>query len=93
MKLRFLADANLKPAIINGVRRVNEAIDFTDARILPPSMPDPEVLRLAANLGRVLVTHDARTMQAHMAQFVQSGDSPGVVLIPSTEPRYRLCGP
>ncbi len=82
MKLRFLADANLKPAIINGVRRGNAAIDFVDARILPPSMPDLEVLRLAASLGRVLVTHDARTMPAYLAAFVQSSVSPGVILIP-----------
>ena len=85
MKLRFLADANLKPAIVAGVNRSNPQIDFADARDLPPGMPDPAVLRLAANAGRVLVTHDVRTMQVHMAEFVRSsGDCPGVILIPQS---------
>lgn len=47
-------------------------------------MPDLEVLRLAASPGRVLVTHDARTMPAYLAAFVQSGVSPGVIFIPQS---------
>ena len=85
MKLHFLADANLKPAIVTGVTRLNALIDFADAQVLPPGMPDLAVLRLAADAGRVLVTHDVRTMQVHLAEFVRaSGDSPGVILIPQS---------
>jgi len=34
VKLRFLADANLKPAIVTGVRRGNSAVDVADARTM-----------------------------------------------------------
>ena len=47
-------------------------------------MLDPEVLLLAANDNRVLVTRDVRTMRRHFVEFIQSHDSPGVIQIPST---------
>ena len=84
MKLRFQADADLRPAILTGVRRSNPGIDFANATSFPPAMSDPEVLKLAASAGRVLVTHDARTMQVHMADFVRASHSPGVILIPQS---------
>lgn len=42
----------------------------------------PEVLAIAAASGRILVTHDARTMPQHFADFLTLHDSPGVVLVP-----------
>ena len=46
---------------------------------------DLEVLSLAAQEGRILVTQDIRTMPRHFAAFLQRGDhSPGVILIPQT---------
>ena len=44
---------------------------------------DLEVLSLAAQEGRLLVTQDIRTMPRHFAAFLQRGNhSPGVILIP-----------
>jgi hypothetical protein len=31
---------------------------------------DPEVLGIAANEGRILVSHDLRTMPGHFAEFI-----------------------
>jgi hypothetical protein len=47
---------------------------------------DPEVLALAASLGRILVTHDVRTMPRHFGEFVGKGQSPGLVLVPTSLP-------
>jgi hypothetical protein len=43
---------------------------------------DLTVLRRAADEGRILVTHDKRTMPAHFAAFLAEGNqSPGVLLV------------
>ena len=43
---------------------------------------DPEVLRIAANEGRILVSHDLRTMPGHFGEFIAGTASPGLILIP-----------
>ena len=40
-----------------------------------------EVLAAAAKAGRILVTHDFRTMPRHFADFLQTAASPGVLLV------------
>ena len=40
-----------------------------------------EVLAIAAEEGRILVTHDIRTMPLHFAEFVETNESPGVLLV------------
>src|SRR4029450_8806159 len=82
MKVRFQADANLNLAVVSGVKRRNPAVDFqTAAGAGLPGLGDPEVLALAAREGRVLVSHDRRTMPRHFAAFVSAGDSAGVVIV------------
>jgi len=54
--------------------------------LLPEGMKDPEVLALAASLGRILVTHDVRTMPRHFAEFIAGGECPGLILIPRSMP-------
>lgn len=50
-------------------------------------LPDPEVLALAAEQDRILVTHDVRTMPRHFAAFVEArGSSPGVFLVKQRTP-------
>lgn len=59
MKARLLADADLHPGIINGFLARRHAVDFQFARgVIPDGMSDLEVLAVAADLGRVLVSHD-----------------------------------
>jgi len=60
-------------------------VDFRGAAgVIPDGTPDPTVLQVAANAGRVLVTGDVRTMRVHLESFVMRRDSPGVQLIPSS---------
>ena len=47
-------------------------------------MKDIEVLGIAASEGRILVTHDSRTMPTHFAEFVRSQHSPGVIVVPQS---------
>ena len=82
MSIRFLADADLDFTIVQGVRRRELSVDFKsahDARL--EGLPDDKVLGLAAGEGRVLVSHDKRTMPVHFAARIRSGQrSPGVLL-------------
>jgi hypothetical protein len=54
--------------------------------IIPHGMKDPQVLAVAAYLGRILVTHDVRTMPKHFGEFIIGNDSFGMILIPSPMP-------
>jgi predicted nuclease of predicted toxin-antitoxin system len=38
-------------------------------------LSDPEVLALAAELNRILVTHDRQTMPRHFGEFLTGGGS------------------
>ena len=65
--------------------RREPSIDFQPAAgIIPDGVPDPDVLRIAAEDGRVLVSGDVRTMSVHFHRFVAVSESPGVLLIPSS---------
>jgi predicted nuclease of predicted toxin-antitoxin system len=82
MTIRFLADEDLNRDIVDGLRRIEPALDFetaTQAGLL--GMPDPEVLALAAAADRVLVSHDFHTMPWHFADFIAEHESAGVILI------------
>lgn len=82
MSIRFLADADLNHAIVQGVRIHEPSIDFQSAHEAGlEGLPDDEVLELAARTGRVLVSHDKSTMPVHFAARVRLGRrSPGVLL-------------
>jgi hypothetical protein len=58
-KIRFQADADLKQAIVTGTIRREPNIDFQSAYAAGlEGKLDREVLAIAAEDGRVLVTHD-----------------------------------
>jgi hypothetical protein len=42
---------------------------------------DTEVLATAARLGRILVSHDRRTMLSHFAEFTRERTSPGLIIV------------
>ena len=42
---------------------------------------EPDILSVAANDGRILITHDRRTMPIHFGTFIQTKISPGVFII------------
>ena len=65
MKVRFLADADLNKAIVSGVRRREPYLDFLTAQAARlRDMSDSEVLALAAERQRVLVSHDVGSIGA-----------------------------
>jgi len=83
MKVRFQADADLDGRVLRGLRRAAPEIDIrsaADARLA--GVPDIEVLRRAAEHGRVLVSQDRRTMPVHFRQYMNAGaNSPGLILL------------
>jgi predicted nuclease of predicted toxin-antitoxin system len=83
MKIKFLADVNLSAAIVEAVLRLEPSIDFQTHKIAGlDRKDDPEVLRIAAESGRLLVTHDRNTMPAHFRMHIRRQNSPGIVVIP-----------
>ena len=71
MKIRFQADADLNAEIVAGVLRREPGIDFQTAdEVRLRGLLDPEVLALAAQENRILVTHDRRTMPRHFADYL-----------------------
>jgi hypothetical protein len=85
LKIRFQADADIDPDIWRGLCRREPSIDFEGhIGVIPDSTPDPEVLKLAAEAGRVLVSADVKTMLVHFAEFIVHRESPGIVVIPSS---------
>lgn len=86
MKVRFLADADLNKAIVSGVLRREPSLDFLTAHAAGlRGMTDTEVLALAAEQERVIVSHDVGTMPAHFRAFRSAGKrSAGLFLVPQT---------
>ena len=82
MKLRFLADADLNHDVVKGVLRREPGIDFRAAAGAElRGLSDIEVLTFAASEGRVLVSHDRKTMPRAFAEFVRTTRSPGVFIL------------
>ena len=87
MRIRFQADADLNQAILQGTIRREPTIDFQTANEAGLSgLNDLEVLAIASNDGRALVTHDHRTMPTHFGEFLITHTSPGVLIIPQYVP-------
>jgi len=87
MKLRFQADADLNQRIVAGVQRLEPAIDFlTAGQSALGAKADPVVLRICAEGGRILVTHDQKTIPHHFAAFISERSSPGVIIVPQDMP-------
>jgi hypothetical protein len=83
MRPRFQADADFNQKIVAGLKRREPAVDLQDARAGGViGLPDPEVLAMAAESGRILVSHDRRTMVAHFVRFVEGRSSPGLIIVP-----------
>jgi hypothetical protein len=87
MAIRFQADADLNQNILSAVMRRAPTIDFRTASAAGlAGLDDAEVLARAAREGRILVTHDQRTMPRHFAEFLQAQRSPGLLVVPQYLP-------
>lgn len=81
--VRFQADADLKQAIITGTIRRQPNLDFQSAYTAGlEGKKDQEVLAIAAKDGRILVTHDRKTMPAEFGKYIMSQTSSGVLILP-----------
>jgi hypothetical protein len=79
--LKLLADENIESALTAGLRR--NAVDIVTVQEAGlTAAADDEVLAWAASHGRVLLSHDRRTMNQHSYARVARGEAmPGVLLI------------
>ena len=82
--IRLVADEDLDNHIVRALRHRLPAVDFVrvqDAGLI--SAPDPDVLCWAAEVGRVLVSHDASTMTAAAYARIEGRmPMPGVIIVP-----------
>jgi hypothetical protein len=82
MKISFQADSDLNQAIVTGVLRHEPTVDFQTSNVANLSgLSDLEVLSFVAREGRVLVSHDQRTMPRYFAEFIVTQTSPGVIIV------------
>jgi len=82
VKVRFQADADLNEDIVRGILRREPNVDFqTATKAGLRLLSDLQVLTLAAREGRVLVSHDRRTMPHAFASFVRGNASPGLLIV------------
>ena len=87
MKIKFLADENLRRAIVLGTLRREPTISFLHAfEVGAAQRSDLTVLKIAAAEGRVLVSHDVRTMPRYFLEFTRQRSSPGLILVPQRLP-------
>lgn len=90
MRPRFQADNDLDQRIVVATKRLDPAVDFQTAAALGlHHLSDPEVLALAAHGGRILVSHDRRTLPGHFREFVSSHHSPGLIIVSQKLPVGR----
>lgn len=83
MTIRFQADADLNQNILTGILRREPEIDFQTATTAGLSgLTDKQVLEIAAQAGRILVSHDQRTMPRYFAEFIINQTSPGLIIVP-----------
>lgn len=83
MKVRFQADADLNQILLKATLRREPSIDFQTAHAAGlVALGDQQVLAVAASEGRILVTHDRKTMPGHFAEFIATQTSPGVIVVP-----------
>jgi hypothetical protein len=80
--VRYQADADLNQAIVTGVLRREPTVDFQNALAAGlEGVKDSDVLALAAQQGRILVSHDRRTMPVEFAAFIVANKSSGVIIV------------
>lgn len=83
--MRFLADENFNNRILKGILKQNPDVDIVRAQDTEVyQTDDPTVLEWAANHGRIVLTHDAKTMSKFADDRVEVGLAmPGVFQVNS----------
>ncbi|WP_199349331.1 DUF5615 family PIN-like protein [Nostoc flagelliforme] len=85
--ISYQADADLNQAIVTGVLRQERWIDFQTAKAAGlKGVKDSEVLAIAVQQERILVSYDLKTMPSEFAKFIRSNDSAGLIIVPQKLP-------
>ncbi|HEX7998647.1 MAG TPA: DUF5615 family PIN-like protein [Pyrinomonadaceae bacterium] len=72
--LRLLIDQDLDQDILRGLMRRIPRLDAVTAfEIGMNEATDPQLLTWAAQEGRIIITHDRRTMPTHAADLMSNG--------------------
>ena len=86
--LRLLSDENFNGEVVRGLMRRLPDLDLRRVQDVGlGGASDPKVLAWAAVEGRILLTHDRKTLPSFAFQRVRSGlDMPGVLVVHSRSP-------
>jgi hypothetical protein len=86
--LRLLIDQDLDHDILRGLlRRIPRLNAVTAFEIGMGKATDPQLLTRAAEEGRIIVTHDRKTMPSHAADLMAVGKNiSGVFVVPRSLP-------
>lgn len=88
MTVRFLADENIDPDVVLGLQRRVDGVDIVRVQEVGlRTLDDPTILEWAAKEGRMLVSHDLRTIPGFAHDRIAARlPMPGVFLLRSTLP-------
>jgi predicted nuclease of predicted toxin-antitoxin system len=86
--IRFLTDENFNGRILRGVRREHPDADIVLVQdTILYEAPDPQVLKWAAQEGRILLTQDVETMVGFANERLAGGQPmPGVIVVRESLP-------
>ena len=84
--MKFVADVNFNNHILKGLRERVPSLDVIRLQDLGMGRTiDPEVLEWAADDGRIVLTHDVKTMTKYAAARLEAGlPMPGVFEVSET---------
>lgn len=79
----LLVDQNFNGHVLDGLRLRDPGLDLLHVRDVDlAAAPDPTILEWAATQGRILLTHDRRTIPPYAYARVRAGQPmPGVFLV------------
>lgn len=86
--MKFLADENFEGAIFRGLLRRQPNIDLVRVQDVGlEGADDPVILEWANNEGRILLTHDRRTMPSYAYERMADGHTfAGMLVMKATIP-------
>lgn len=90
--LRLLVDQNLDHDIVRGlIRRIPQLDAVMAFDIGMSEASDLELLTWAAQAGRIILTHDRKTMPTQAADLLSHGEhAAGVVIVPRRMPMRHV---
>ena len=90
--LRLLIDQDVDHDILRGlIRRIPQLDAVTAFEAGMSEATDPVLLKWAAKEGRIVVTHDRKTMPGHAAELIGKGEIiAGVFVVPRSMPIHQV---